>query len=86
MFFSFASIGCLKAAFIITIIASYNKSLNFGLSKNETEGVDEHGGLKESVEANQLWHGNLSLFKKLHGQRDGSISYLCPFLTCARLS
>ena len=30
---------------IIMIITSYNKTLNFGLSKNETEGVDEHRGL-----------------------------------------
>ena len=70
----------------IIIITSYNKTLNFGLSKNETEGVDEHGGLRQSVEAIQLWHGNLSLFKKLHDQRNGSISSLCPVLTCVGLS
>ena len=71
---------------IIIIITSYNKTLNFGLSKNETEGVDKHGGLRQSVEAIQLWHGNLSLFKKLHDQRNGSISSLCPVLICVVLS
>ena len=30
---------------VIIIITSYDKTLNFGLSKNETEGVDEHRGL-----------------------------------------
>lgn len=71
---------------IIIIITSYNKTLNFGLNKNETEGVDKHGGLRQSVEAIQLWHGNLSLFKKLHDQRNGSISSLCPVLICVVLS